>query len=264
LKIYLGCLEIKHFVKLRGKVAIITGGSRGIGYAIASRFASEGAKVVIVSVSEGRAEEAAMRIREMGGDATGLRGDVTSRERMGEIVSYVISEFKAVDILVNNAGVHDGKAFCEESLELWDRMYRVNVIGVVIPSQAVVPHMMRRKEGKIINVSSKAAVVGEPGHSAYSASKGAVLALTRAMAVELAPYNIKVNAICPGPTVTDMLLGPSRSLSPQQEEFKKWIPLGRFGKPEDIAGAALYLASEDSDWCTGQAVVVDGGLSVLK
>lgn len=251
-------------MKLKGKVAIVTGASRGIGYAIAFRLAAEGAKVVGVSMTEGGAEKAARRIREQGGDAIGLHGDVTSSDRVKEIVSYVVKEFDKVDILVNNAGVHEGKPFWEEPLELWDRMYRVNVLGVVIPSQLVVPHMISRRKGKIINISSKAAIVGEPGHVAYSASKGAVLALTRAMAVELAPFNINVNAICPGPTVTDMLLGPSGKFSPQQEEFKRWIPLGRYGKPEDIAGAAIYLASEDSDWCTGQAIVVDGGLSILK
>jgi NAD(P)-dependent dehydrogenase (short-subunit alcohol dehydrogenase family) len=122
--------------------------------------------------------------------------------------------------------------------------------------------MIKRKKGKIINISSKAAVCGEPGHAAYSASKGAVLALTRAMAIELAPYNINVNAICPGPTETAMLF--SSMTKDQLEESRKHIPLGRFGKPEDIAGAALYLASDDSNWCTGQAICVDGGMSILK
>jgi NAD(P)-dependent dehydrogenase (short-subunit alcohol dehydrogenase family) len=125
--------------------------------------------------------------------------------------------------------------------------------------------MMKKKKGKIINIASKAAVVGEPGHAAYSASKGAVLSLTRAMAIELAPYGINVNAICPGPTETTMLIGFLSSLTKDQvEEIRKSIPLGRFGKPEDIAGAALYLASDDSDWCTGQGISVDGGLSILK
>jgi NAD(P)-dependent dehydrogenase (short-subunit alcohol dehydrogenase family) len=122
--------------------------------------------------------------------------------------------------------------------------------------------MMNKRKGKIINIASKAAIVGEPGHAAYSASKGAVLALTRAMAIELAPYNINVNSICPGPTETAILLG--FMTKEQLEDLKKYIPLGRFGKPENIAGAALYLASDDSDWCTGQAIIVDGGMSILK
>lgn len=122
--------------------------------------------------------------------------------------------------------------------------------------------MIKRRRGKIINISSKAAICGEPGHAAYSASKGAVLSLTRAMAIELAPYHINVNAICPGPTETAILF--SSMTKDQLEELKKYIPLGRYGKPEDIAAAALYLASDDSDWCTGQAISVDGGMSILK
>lgn len=162
----------------------------------------------------------------------------------------------------NNAGIYVGKAFWEEPLEFYERNFKVNVLGTVIPSQAVVPHMIKKRRGKIINISSKAAIVGEPGHAAYTASKGAVLSLTRAMAIELAPYHINVNAICPGPTETAILF--SSMTKDQLEELKKYIPLGRYGKPEDIAGAALYLASDDSDWCTGQAVKVDGGMSILK
>jgi len=247
---------------LKDKVAIVTGASRGIGFAIASRFAAEGAKVVIIAANKEGAEEAAKTIKSHGGEALAFQGDVTSEERIKEIVSQVLNELGTIDILVNNAGIHLGKSFWEEPLEFYDRQFKVNIMGTVIPSQAVVPHMMNKRKGKIINIASKAAIVGEPGHAAYSASKGAVLALTRAMAIELAPYNINVNSICPGPTETAILLG--FMTKEQLEDLKKYIPLGRFGKPEDIAGAALYLASDDSDWCTGQAIIVDGGMSILK
>ncbi|MGB9853749.1 MAG: SDR family NAD(P)-dependent oxidoreductase [Candidatus Bathyarchaeales archaeon] len=247
---------------LKGKVAIVTGASRGIGFAIASRFAVEGANVVIIASNKEGAEEAAKKIRDKGGEAEAFQGDVTSKERIEEIVSQVINKFGVIDILVNNAGIHLGKAFLDEPLEFYDRQFKVNVLGTVIPSQAVVPHMMNKRKGKIINIASKAAIVGEPGHAAYSSSKGAVLSLTRAMAIELAPYHINVNAICPGPTETAILLG--FMTKEQLEDLKKYIPLGRFGRPEDIAGAALYLASDDSDWCTGQAIIVDGGMSILK
>jgi NAD(P)-dependent dehydrogenase (short-subunit alcohol dehydrogenase family) len=135
-------------------------------------------------------------------------------------------------------------------------------MGTVLPSQAVVPEMKKRKKGRIVNISSKAAVVGEPYHAAYSASKGAVLALTRAMATELAPHNITVNAVCPGPTYTDMLLGATDEAD--RNELTAIAPLGRLGEAEDIAAAVLYFASEESDWCTGQALSVDGGMSILK
>jgi NAD(P)-dependent dehydrogenase (short-subunit alcohol dehydrogenase family) len=251
-------------MRLNNKVAIVTGAARGIGFAIASRFAAEGAKVVIIDLTE-TLSEAVNKIKSQGGVAFGFQGDVTSKQRVGEIVSQVLKELGTIDILVNNAGIHLGKAFWEEPIEFYERQFKVNVLGTVVPSQAVVPHMMKKKKGKIINIASKAAVVGEPGHAAYSASKGAVLSLTRAMAIELAPYGINVNAICPGPTETTMLIGFLSSLTKDQvEEIRKSIPLGRFGKPEDIAGAALYLASDDSDWCTGQGISVDGGLSILK
>ena len=249
-------------MKLKDKVAIVTGASRGIGFAIASRFAAEGAKVVIIDVLEEGAKEAVRKIKDQGGEALAFQGDVTSKERMEEIVFQVLEELGAIDILVNNAGIYVGKAFLEEPLEFYDRTFKVNVLGTVIPSQAVVSHMKERRSGKIIHISSKSAIVGEPGHAAYSASKGAVLALTRAMAIELAPYHINVNAICPGPTETAILF--SSMTKDQLEELKKYIPLGRYGKPEDIAGAALYLASNDSDWCTGIGLSVDGGMSILK
>lgn len=249
-------------MKLKGKVAVVTGAGRGIGFAIASRFAAEEAKVVIIDLREEDVKEAVEKIKKQGGEAYGFQGDVTSKERVEEIVNQVLKKFGTVDVLVNNAGIYVGKMFWEEPLEFYERTFKVNVLGTVIPSQAVVPHMMKKRKGKIINISSKSAVCGEPGHAAYSASKGAVLALTRAMAIELAPYHINVNAICPGPTETAILF--SSMTKEQLEELKKQIPLGRYGKPEDIAGAALYLASDDSDWCTGQGVSVDGGMSILK
>lgn len=136
-------------------------------------------------------------------------------------------------------------------------------MAAVFPSQAVVPHMMAARAGAIVHIASKAGVVGEPGHAAYSASKGAVIALTRAMAIELAEFGIRVNAVCPGPVLTDMLLAAVPAERDRQE-LAAATPLRRLGRPEDIAGIALYLASEQAGWTTGQAVSVDGGLSVLR
>jgi NAD(P)-dependent dehydrogenase (short-subunit alcohol dehydrogenase family) len=248
-------------VKLKDKVSIVTGAASGIGFAIASRFAAEGSTVVIIDLNEERLKEAVKKIKDQGENILGFQGDVTSKKRIEEIFSHVVKKFGTIDILVNNAGIYVGKAFWEEPLEFYERTFKVNVLGTVVPSQVVMPYMMKRKKGKIINIASKAAICGEPGHAAYSASKGAVLSLTRAMAIELAPYRINVNAICPGPTETPILF--SAMTKEQMEELRKFIPLGRYGKPEDIAGAALYLASNDSDWCTGHALSVDGGMSIL-
>jgi len=247
-------------MRLKDRIAIVTGGASGMGFAIASKFASEGAKVVIIDIAGDKAEEAAQKIRSEGREVIAFQGDVTSRERIQEIVSNVLEKYGKIDILVNNVGIYRGKPFWEEPLDIWELLFKVNVLGIVIPSQIIVPHMIERKNGVIINISSKAAIVGEPGHAAYTASKGAVLSLTRAMAVELAPYNIRVNAICPGPTETPLLFAVT-----DEKERKRMASrciLGRLAKPEDIAGAALYLASDEASYVTGQALIVDGGMSI--
>jgi NAD(P)-dependent dehydrogenase (short-subunit alcohol dehydrogenase family) len=249
-------------MRFKDKVAIVTGASRGMGRTIAIALGREGSKVVVVDINPGEGEEAVREIETLGAEAMFVRADVSKRAEVEGMVAATLNRFDSIDVLVNNAGIHDAAPFIVETEELWQRMFAVNVMGTVLPSQAVVPEMMRRKKGRIVNISSKAAVVGEPYHAAYSASKGAVLALTRAMAIELAPYKITVNAVCPGPTYTDMLLGATDDA--QRKELTAIAPLGRLGQPEDIAGAVLYLASEESDWCTGQALSVDGGMSILK
>lgn len=248
---------------LKDKVAIVAGSGRGLGRAIALRFVREGAKLVMVDLDQERGLTVLEEVKGLGGAGTLVAADVSSPRQVSEMVEKAIGEFGKIDILVNNAGIHDGKAFWEEPEQLWQRMYKVNVLGTVLPSQAVVPHMMKKRKGKIVNVSSKAGVVGEPGHAAYNASKGAVLALTRAMAIELASYQITVNAVCPGPMYTDMLLAAMPKQS-DRDALATVTPLRRLGQPEDLVWIILYLSSEESDWCTGQAISVDGGLSILK
>ena len=251
------------FQRFTDQVAIVTGGSRGIGRAIVERLADEGAHVVIADLDEEGGSAVSRAISEKGGRAEFIRTDVTSRAEVERMVEDVLSRQDRIHVLVNNAGVHDMRPFCEEPEELWEHMYRVNVLGVVLPSQTVVPHMRDAGGGVIVHTASKAGVVGEPGHAAYSTSKGAVIALTRAMAVELAPDRIRVNSVCPGPTYTDMLTG----ILPDEEDIRALgaeAPLGRVGRPEDIAAAVAYLASSDTDWCTGQAISIDGGMSILK
>jgi NAD(P)-dependent dehydrogenase (short-subunit alcohol dehydrogenase family) len=245
------------------QVAIVTGGSRGIGFAISKALTQEGAKVVIAALNPENGHNAAEGIAEVGGEVEFIPVDVTQSEQVEYLVARTISQYGAIHTLINNAGVHDSAAFWDESEELWNRMYRVNVLGTVFPSQLVVRQFIDQGSGTIVNVASKAGVVGEPGHAAYSASKGAVISLTRAMAVELAPHSIRVNAVCPGPVLTDMLL-EAVPTEAGRKRLANDAPLGRVGRPEDIAEAVLFLASAESDWCTGQTISIDGGLSILK
>ncbi len=249
--------------RFKDQVVIVTGGSRGIGLAIANAFAREGAAVVIAAQNEERGQAAARALRDGGGRAEFIAVDLTRRDQVEGMVQQAIEHFGPIGALVNNAGTHEKAAFCDEPEDLWERMYRINVLGTVLPSQAVVRTMLDSGGGAIVHVASKAGVVGEPGHAAYSAAKGAVIALTRAMAVELAPYHIRVNAVCPGPVFTDMLRAAVPTAA-GRDELAAFAPLGRIGQPEDIAGAVLFLASSESEWCTGQALSVDGGLSILK
>lgn len=245
------------------QVAIVTGGGRGIGRAIAERLAGEGARAVIADIDEESSLATCRAISERGGHAQYMRVDVTSRGDVERMIEQVVGGFGRIHVLVNNAGVHDSRPFSEEPEELWQRMYRVNVMGVVLPSQLVARHMEDSGGGAIVHIASKAGVVGEPGHAAYSASKGAVIALTRAMAIELAAARIRVNAVCPGPVLTDMLLAAVPD-DTGRRALAEATPLGRIGRAEDIAAAVAFLASSDSDWCTGQAISIDGGLSILK
>ena len=249
-------------MKLREKAAIVTGGSRGIGRAIAHTLATEGATVALIAKNMETGNKAATRIEADGGKAFFLQADVSDKDQVLQAVSETLQRLRRVDILVNNAGIHTQAPFDQETRSDWQTLFEVNVLGTVFPSQAVVPYMIEQGGGRVVHISSKAAVVGEPGHVAYSASKGAVLSLTRAMAVDLAPHNITVNAVCPGPVVTDMLLAAVPDAAGRQALAQK-APLGRLGQPEDVAAAVLYLVSDDAGWCTGQAISVDGGLSIL-
>ena len=212
-------------------------------------------------IAQRNAETGGQAAREL--DACFIQTDVRDRSNVDRMMAQVVETYGRVDVLINNAAAHAAAPFTEETAELWQAMFTTNVLGTVFPSQAVVPVMIHQGGGHIVHIASKAGVVGEPGHAAYSASKGAIIALTRAMAIELAPYHITVNAVCPGPVLTDMLMGVVPSAA-EREKLADAAPLGRLGIPEDIVGSVLLLASDEADWITGQTINVDGGFSVLK
>jgi len=250
-------------MRLKDRVAIVTGGARGLGRAFALRLAQEGARVMVMNIvfSDKDLEdmkETVKRIRGMGGEAEFFEGDVTSESDTRAMVEATASAFGEIHILINNAAIYDGlvrKPFNEISLDEWDRVMGVNVKGAFLSTRAVFPVMKQQEYGKIVNLCSETAFTGSHGFVHYVSSKGGVLALTRALAVELGPYNICINAIAPGFTDTEA----SRSLADVERYDTSKTPLKRVGTPEDITGAALFLASPESDFITGQTVVVDGG-----
>ena len=250
-------------MRLKDRTAIVTGGARGLGRAFALRLAQEGAKVMVMNIVLGDRDLADMKetvrlIEETGGEARFFEGDVTRESDCRALAEETNGEYGRIDILINNAAIYDGlvrKPFDEISLDEWDRVMGVNVKGTFIATRAVYPFMKQAAYGKIINLCSETAFTGSHGFVHYVTSKGGILALTRSLAVELGPHNICINAIAPGFTDTEA----SRSLADVDKYDTSKTPLKRLGTPEDVTGAALYLASSESDFITGQTLVVDGG-----
>ena len=247
-------------MRLEGKTALVTGAGSGIGKCIAETYAREGAWVALADVNLEAAKSAALAI---GNNAIAVRCDVTKRSDIDAAIKETLSAFGGLDILVNNAGsTHVNKPFLEIDEADYDRIFAVNVKGIFQFCQAIVPHYRKQKSGAIINIGSTAGIRPRPGLSAYNATKGAVHLLTKSLAVELAPDNIRVCAIAPVATETPLLssfLGPAEG---QREKFVASVPLGRLAKPQDIANAALFLASADAEFVTGNIVEVDGGRTI--
>jgi len=251
---------------LSNRVAIITGGARGIGKGIALKFADEGCSIVIADVLVNEAGKTVEQISQKGREAIFVQCDVSKSRQVQDLVDQTINRFGKVDILVNNAGIAGAvKSIVDVSEEEWDRLLAINLKGVFLCCKAVVPYMKKKGYGKIINISSSAAVAPPAPVIHYSASKTGVLGLTRDLALELAPLNICVNAILPGVIPTDIyddlqVFPPGAKKEDVFAEMgKMFAPMQRLGTPEDIAGAALFLASDLSAYVTGDRIIVAGG-----
>lgn len=250
-------------MKLKGKIAIVTGGGSGIGRGIANLFSAEGAMVLIAEINEEKGRDAEEEIRRKGGNAVFVKTDVSKFSDIKMAINECLKNFGSPDILVNNAGIEITSSVDGYTEEQFDSLVGVNLKGTFFFTALSVEHMRRKGRGKVINISSVAAFCGAPYLSLYSMSKGGIVSFTRAVAVELAPYKINVNAICPGFIYTDMT-APYLSIEEVRKEVISRTPLERIGDPlKDVAPVALFLASDDSDFITGQIFIVDGGFSVL-
>ena len=249
-------------MRLKDKVAIVTGAGRGIGEAIALLFVAEGAKVVVNDVNETDANSTMEAIKGGGGQASLVIGSVTIRDIAQKMVDTALKEFGTVDILVNNAGIISDAMLHKMTDEQWDKVIEVNLKGVFFCTQCVVQVMREKRYGKIINLSS-AMWKGNPGQINYSAAKAGVIGLTKTAAKELAPKGINVNAIAPGLIWTDMLRStPPPILERMQKNLGSIVPLNRMGLPRDVANLALFLASDESSYITGQVIYCDGGMII--
>ena len=252
-------------MRLENKTAIVTGGASGFGAGIAQRFANEGASVVVADINDPEGESIASEIRDSGGDAVYIHADVTSRSDTKGMISAAVEHSGQLDILINNAGFsHANKSFTEVADEEFDRVYNVNVKAVYIAIQEAIPVFKQQGHGCIINTSSTAALRPRPGLAVYCSSKGAVSNLTKALAVEFAGDQIRINALCPVIGETGMLetfMGVPDTAE-NRKKFEATIPMGRFSTPSDVAAAALFLASDDASFITGVTMEVDGGRCV--
>jgi NAD(P)-dependent dehydrogenase (short-subunit alcohol dehydrogenase family) len=250
-------------MRLRDKVCLITGAGSGIGQSAAALFAAEGAAVIVNDLDDGKGQDTVSRIEAAGGTALYIRADVTKPDEVSAMTERALARFGRIDALFNNAGISGVGMLHEVEPDAWDRIMSINIKGVYLPSKYVVPHMMERKQGTIINMSSCVAEIGLARRASYAATKGAVLALTKSMQVDYAPYGIRVNALLPGTILTPFVETYLRNSydDPEAglESIKKRQLSEELGRPEDVAKAALFLASDESKFMMGSPLYIDGG-----
>lgn len=253
-------------MRLADKVAIITGAGSGIGRATATLFAQEGAKVVVVDYAPEGGQETVEMIKRNGGEAIFVETDVSKAAAVEKMVQTAIDTYGKIDILFNNAAVTIPASVVDATEAVWDKTMDIDLKGVFLPSKYAIPHMIKGDGGSVINTASMCGLVASPNQAPYSAAKGGVIALTRQMAIDYATHNIRVNSICPSEVRTPMFLGfINRAPDPEKkmQELIARIPLGRVAEPEEIARAALFLASDESSYVTGVTLPVDGGLTAM-
>lgn len=249
--------------RLKGKVVFLTGGGGVLGRASAVLFAQEGARVAVVDMLKDKAEETEQKIIENGGEAIALGADVTDEAAVRVAVETAVRRWGRLDTLFNNAGVmpHQDESVLDMDLELWSRIYSINVLGTALCCKYAIPHIVQAGGGAVVNMSSFLAVMGcSKPQDGYAASKGALIAMTRSLAVQFGGSGIRVNALCPGPIETEHVRQFFADEAARKVRLDR-VPLGRFGRPADVAELALFLASDAASWLTGQAIVLDGGIS---
>ncbi|MBQ9442284.1 MAG: 3-oxoacyl-[Selenomonadaceae bacterium] len=247
-------------MRLEGKIALVTGASRGIGRAVALKLATEGAKVAINFAGNlAKAEEVKAEIESNGGEALLVQGNVADFETVNEIIKKIVDAWGRIDILVNNAGITRDNLLLKMSEKDFDEVIATNLKGVFNCTKAVTKLMMKQRAGRIVNMSSVVALTGNAGQTNYAAAKAGIIGFTKSAAKEFAPRGITVNAIAPGFIGTDMTSAIPEKI---KDEMLKNIPLGRFGNPEDVANAVMFFVSEDAAYITGQVICVDGGMAI--
>ena len=245
---------------LEGHVALVSGGSRGIGRGIALRLAREGVKVgVNYNTGAAQAREVVEEITSADGEAIALQADVSDQSQVTDMVGSLLEKWERIDILVNNAGIRKDRLLMRMTTEEWDSAINVNLKGAFFCTKAVLPYMARQRRGRIINMSSVVGVAGNPGQANYSASKAGLIGLTKTVAKEMARRNITANALAPGYIITAMVEELSEEL---QAQVLARVPMGRLGTPADIAGLVAFLCSDEAGYITGQVIRVDGGLAI--
>lgn len=250
--------------RFKGKVALITGGGSGIGRATALRFAAEGASVVIGNRNEQAGKETVNLIEQAGGKASFKKTDITKADNVRDLVKYTVDTYGGLHVAFNNAGVDDPQAMIpEQTAETFDRVLDVNVKGVWYSMKYEIEQMLTSGGGAIVNTSSIAGLIGFPGHAPYVASKHAVLGLTKTAALEYAKEGIRINAVCPGAIETPMLEGFIGEDKATLEYLKSLHPIGRFGNPQEIANAVVWLCSDEASFVLGQGMTVDGGFTAI-